>query len=107
MTNFVKISGHMKKISIQGFDRSVRKVARFYFSPISAVTTNKQLFVGEKTCTKFQVYISKTEGVVDVYTDRQKDSAHNADNLYMYIYVLQKCLRRFLLGVNNFVASLR
>ena len=53
----------MKKFSIQAldFDRLVCIAAICYSGPISAVPTYKQLLDEKKTCTKFQINISKTE----------------------------------------------
>ena len=45
-------------------------VAICYIDPISAIPTNKLLFVDKITCAKFQIDISKIDGLVRVYTDK-------------------------------------
>ena len=75
MPNIVNISRRMKKFSIQTLDSdcSVYMAAICYSDPISAVPTNEQLLGEKKKCSKFQIDISKTEGLVRVYTDGQTD----------------------------------
>ena len=75
MPNCVKIPRQMKEFSIQTLDSdcSVCMAAICYSGPISAVPTNEQLLGKKKTCSKFQIDISKTEGLVRVYTDGRTD----------------------------------
>ena len=77
-----------KKFSIQGYhlDRSVFMASICYRGPLSAVPTNEK---GRKGRDRFQIDTSKTEGIIYIY---------------ICIYSLQG-LRRFLLGVTNFVAN--
>ena len=48
-------------------------VAICYKDPISSVPTNEQLIAEIRICAKLQIPISKTEGLVRVYTDRRMD----------------------------------
>ena len=75
MPNFVKIPRQMKEFSVQTLDSdcSVYMAAICYSGPISAVPTNEQLLCKKKTCSKFQIDISKTEGLVRIYTDGRTD----------------------------------
>ena len=78
MPNFVKISRQMKKLSIQALDsnRPVCMAAICFNGPMLALPTNEQLFREKRTCAKFQIdidYLSKTEGLVRVCTNRQTD----------------------------------
>ena len=60
MTNFVKISGQIKKFPLQerDFDRSVYMTAICYSAPISAILTNEQFFFVEKyVCKIFDQYV--------------------------------------------------
>ena len=50
----------------------VRRATICYTGPIS-VPTNKQLLKEKRSCAKFQIGISKTEGLVCVYIDGQTD----------------------------------
>ena len=71
MSNSAKITRQMKKFSIQGFyfDITIYVAAICYSDPISAVQTNKQLLRKKRMWAKFQIAISKAEGLVSVYTD--------------------------------------
>ena len=75
MPNFVKIPRQIKEFPIRTLDSdcSVCMAAICYSGPISAVPTTEQLLGEKKKCSKFQIDISKTEGLVRVYTDGQKD----------------------------------
>ena len=67
----MKIPCQIKKFSIQALDsdRSVRMATVCYRDPITAAPTNEP-FLGEKrACAKFQIDISKTEGLARAYTD--------------------------------------
>ena len=77
MPNFMKIPRRMKEFSIQALysDRSVCMAAICCRHPISAIPTNEQLLGEKRTCTKFQFDISKTQGLVRVYTDRQTNKS--------------------------------
>ena len=67
-----------------------------YSGPISVVPTNEQLFEEKRTCTKFQIDISKTEGQIRVYTD----SARYADRLCDVSFgVLQALLQTHVQGI--------
>ena len=72
MPNFVKIPRQMKEFSIQALapDCSVSLYGSYM---LSAVPTNEQLLSEKKTGAKFQIDISKTEGLVCIYTDRRTD----------------------------------
>ena len=50
------------------------------------VPTNKQLLGEKRTCSKFQIDISITEELFQVYRDRQRDMAkcHHADNFIRF-----------------------
>ena len=63
----------MKKFFIQALysDCSVCMAAISYSDPISAVPTNEQLLKEKWACAKFQIEISKTEGLFRIYTDVQ------------------------------------
>ncbi len=71
----MKIPRQMKEFSIQALDSdcSVCMAAICYSDPISAVPTNEQLLCEKSTGAKFQIDISKTEGLVRVYTDGRTD----------------------------------
>ena len=71
MPNFVKIFCQIKKFYIQGldFDRSVCMTAISNCGPIPAIPENERPLGEKRTCAKFQIDISKTEGLVRVYTD--------------------------------------
>lgn len=73
LAKFGKISCQIIKFFIQKLDsgQSVCLAAIFYIGSISAVPTNK-LFLGEKRmCAKVQGDISKSEGLLWVYTRRR------------------------------------
>ena len=67
-----------------------------YSGPISAVSTDEQIFGEKRTCAKFQIGISKTERLVRVYTNRRTngydyiDSARHADH-FIYISIFRAC----------------
>ena len=44
-----------------------------YSDPISAMPTNEQLLRGKRMYAKFQIDISKSEGLIRVYTHRRSD----------------------------------
>ena len=54
-------------------DRSVCMAATCYSCQNLAVPTNKQVFNKKRTGAKFQIEISKTEGLVRGYTNRRTD----------------------------------
>ena len=91
MPNLVKISRQKKKLYIQALDadRSVCLAAICYSGPISAVPNNEQLLVEKRTGAKFQIDISKTEGLglVRMYTDRQTDIAKSAQVATLIVYI--------------------
>ena len=108
MPNFVKITRQMKD-SIQTLDSdcSICMAAICYSGPISAVPINEQLLCWKRTGAKFQIDISKTEGLVRVYTDGQTDMAKSTQlvTVIIYLYTLYG-LRRLLWDITNFVAKL-
>ena len=89
MPNFVKTSRQMKKFSIQALDsvHSVCMAAICYSDPISTVLKNQQLLQKKNMCAKFQNDISKTEGLVGVYTGRQMDMAELVQLVMLFIYI--------------------
>ena len=78
-----------------------------YKGPLLAAPPNDQLFGERKICAKFQIDISKTEGLVRVYTDGQTNMAKSTQlvMLIIYVYILWG-LRRFLLCVTNLKTTL-
>ena len=77
----------MQKFSIQTLDSdcSVCMAAICYSGPISAVPTNEQLRGKKKTCSKFQIDISKTE---DGQTDIAKSTQLVTVIIYKYLSIL-------------------
>lgn len=65
MSNFVKLPRQIKKSSIQGmyFNRYICMPAICYNGWISAVPSNAQLHGEKQICEKFQIVISKPNGL--------------------------------------------
>ena len=87
MPNLVKISRQIGKFSLQRleFDLLVCIIVILvcFSSPISAVSTYEQPLPKKRTCAKFQIDISKTEGLLRVYTNKQRDIAKLSGKLYV------------------------
>ena len=85
----MKISRQIKRFSIQALDsyRSVYMVAICYSGLISAVPTNEQRLGEKRTCAKFQIDISKTEGLVRIYADEQTDMAKSNQLVTLITYI--------------------
>ena len=77
MPNFVRIPRQIKNFSIHvlDYDCSVCMAAICYSHPISAVLTNEQPHCEKRTCAKYQIDNSKTEGLARVYTNAQTHMA--------------------------------
>ena len=88
MPNFFKISRQIKKLSIQTLDSIIQLPC--YSCPISAVLANEQLLGEKRTFEKFQINISKNEGLVRilVYTDGQTANSTQLVTLIIYIYIV-------------------